>query len=181
MHLIVIAGPAGSGKTTVADLVATRMSAPHLDFDVVTNSVVAGHREQSPHLSEPELLEAIKGERYAVLAASVRAAFEAARQEGLSGSVIASAPFTAISQSPASWVDWLAGCGEPDRVDLFWLSIKPELRRARVRQRNSVRDARLLEGSVAPGPVPPPLVAHHLINAALPLGAQVAQVIDTIT
>lgn len=177
MHLIVIAGPAGSGKTTLADLVAGRLHAPHLDFDVVTNGVVTAHRQQSPHLSEPELLEAIKDQRYAELAAAVRSAFEAARQEGRSTTVVTSAPFTSISRSSASWADWLAGCGEPDRSDLFWLDIDPELRLARVQQRASSRDARLLEGSVAPVRVPPPLVAHHLIDAELPLDDQATLVI----
>ena len=177
MHLIVIAGPAGSGKTTLADLVASMLNAPHLDFDQVTHDVVTAHRQQSPHLSEPELLEAIKDQRYAVLAAGVRAAFEAARQEGRSAPVIASAPFTAISQSSASWADWLAGCGEPDRSDLFWLNIDPDLRLARVQQRGSNRDVWLLEGSVAPARVPPPSIAHHLIDAELPLRAQATLVI----
>lgn len=183
MRLIVIAGPAGSGKTTLADRVAEQWGVPHVDFDVVTRGVVTAQREQFPHLTEPELLEQIKDARYAEFASAVRAALEAearaAEGSGLTPHVIASAPFTSITQSPALWAAWCAQCDVPEeQAGLFWLDIEPELRLARMRQRGSSRDLPLLDGSATPASVPLPVVAHRRIDAALPLAEQAAFVTD---
>ena len=72
MRLIVIAGPAGSGKSTLANSVAEDLGIPHLDFDTVSHEIIEIRRNENPELSEPELLETFKSERYSELARVVR-------------------------------------------------------------------------------------------------------------
>ena len=64
MRLIVIAGPAGSGKSTLANSVAEDLGIPHLDFDTVSHEIIEIRRNENPELSEPELLETFKSERF---------------------------------------------------------------------------------------------------------------------
>jgi hypothetical protein len=179
MRLIVIAGPAGSGKSTLADLLAVRLDGVHVDFDVVTGAMASARSKDYPLLSEPELLERVKDERYAEFSSAVRVAGSVGWPDS---PVIASAPFTSITQSPGAWANWCATCGaRGDLTSLFWLDIEPELRLARLRQRGSSRDLPHLDGSTFLDRVPRPAVAHHLIDAGLPLGEQAALVAEIVS
>lgn len=176
MHLIVIAGAAGSGKSTLAEGVALVLDAPHLDFDIVSHELLAVRHEQLPHLTASELLESVKDERYTMLAAAVRDMSASTPVAGTSRVAVVSAPFTRHGQDPEMWNRWLASCGAVDGAQLFWLSISPSGRLARIQERAASRDGLLLSGTQAPSDVPPPKMPHHLIDAELPTAYQVALV-----
>ncbi|NQW31166.1 MAG: dephospho-CoA kinase, partial [Actinomycetales bacterium] len=135
MRLIVIAGPAGSGKSTLANSVAEDLGIPHLDFDTVSHEIIEIRRNENPELSEPELLETFKSERYSELAGAIR--------EHSRDLLIASGPFSQHARSPRLWSDWLGECGEVAEVDFIWLHLDPEIRMGRIIGRNSPRDAQV--------------------------------------
>ena len=169
MRLIVIAGPAGSGKSTLANSVAEDLGIPHLDFDTVSSEIMAIREKENPELSEPELLEIFKSERYSELAGAIRDCSQ--------DLVISSGPFSQHAQSPRLWSDWLGECGEIEVVDFFWLHLDPEIRMRRIIGRDSPRDARVrkyghgLERSLSP------LIAHRVVDAGEEIDAQCREVI----
>ena len=168
----VIAGPAGSGKTTLADAVAKRLSAPHLDFDVVSAGVVAATQALHPELSEEAVLVACKEERYDALAEAIRECAE--RADPLASSVvIASAPLSQYTQDSDLWAAWLAKCGSPTFVDLVWLDLDPKVRWNRMTNRKSSRDQALLESGIRPDPAPLPVVEHRVIDTSRPMAERV--------
>jgi predicted kinase len=172
VQVMVIAGPAGSGKTTLAEAVAKRLSAPHLDFDVVSAGVVAATQALHPELSEEAVLVACKEERYAALAEAIRQCAE--RADPLVPSVvIASAPLSQYTQDVKLWSDWLAQCGSPSSVDLVWLDLDPKVRWNRMTNRKSSRDQALLASGIRPDPAPLPVVEHRVIDASLPMAERV--------
>ncbi len=164
VRLIVIAGPAGSGKSTLANAVAKVLGVPHLDFDTVNNELVAIRWNENPQLSEPELLEIFKSERYSELARALR---------GCSGDLlIASGPFSAHAQSPQLWNDWLGECGEVESVDFIWLRVDPEIRRSRIIGRNSSRDEQVRNSKQSLEPAPSPRIAHRIVDAGAEIDLQ---------
>lgn len=180
MRLIVIAGAAGSGKSTLAEGVALVLDAPHLDFDIVSYELLAVRHEQLPHLTEPELLESVKDERYDTLAAAVSDISASAPVAARFRLAVVSAPLTRHMQDPHMWNRWLTSCGEVAGAQLFWLSISPCGRLARIRERSASRDVLLLSGTQAISDVPRPKIPHHLIDAELPTANQVSLVVATI-
>lgn len=172
MRLIVIAGPAGSGKSTLANSVAEDLGIPHLDFDTVSSEIMAIRQKENLELSEPELLEIFKSERYSELAGAIRDCSQ--------DLVISSGPFSQHAQSPRLWSDWLGECGEIEVVDFFWLHLDPEIRMRRIIGRDSPRDARVrkyghgLERSLSP------LIAHRVVDAGEGIDAQRREVIRGI-
>jgi predicted kinase len=173
---MVIAGPAGSGKTTLAEAVAKRLSAPHLDFDVVSAGVVAATQSLHPELSEEAVLVACKEERYAALAEAIRQCADLA-DPLVPSPVIASAPLSQYTQDSKLWADWLAQCGSPSSVDLVWLDLDPKVRWNRMMNRKSSRDQALLESGIRPDPAPLPVVKHRVIDASLPMAERVRLVL----
>ena len=172
VQVMVIAGPAGSGKTTLADAVAKKLSAPHLDFDVVSAGVVAATQSLHPELSEEAVLLACKEERYAALAESIRQ-FTALADDSAPSLVIASAPLSQYTQDSKLWAAWLAQCGSPSSVDLVWLDLDPRVRWNRMLNRKSSRDQALVESGIRPEPAPFPVVEHRVIDAGRPMKERV--------
>lgn len=173
MLLIVVAGPAGSGKSTLANALAARLHVQHLDFDAVTRPLVETRRRQNPDLSEPALLEQIKGARYEMLAMAVRDL--EAREVA-----VVSAPFTEHASTPTTWTSWLRACGEVETVMFVWLTIEPQLRLARMRARKSSRDAHILTGGEPVLALPVPVIDHLPVDASRPRKEQVAQVVEAL-
>lgn len=165
--MMVIAGPAGSGKTTLANTVAKKLNAMHLDFDFVSADVVANARSLHPELSEEALLLACKEQRYEALALAIKRYAEL-NGPNSSALVIVSAPFSQHTQDPHLWSAWLGKCGSPASVDLVWLDLDPKVRWNRMVNRKSSRDRALLESGIRPDPAPLPVVEHRAIDAMLP-------------
>ncbi len=162
--VVVLAGGAGSGKTTVGRAVSAATGAQLLDLDAVTADLVAERAAAEPSRSEPELLAALRDERYRLLVATARSARD-------SHDVIVTAPFTGEIADPTAWAELVRDLGgEP--VHLVWLSVTPEERLARLRSRGSSRDAHLLDAGAAPE-VPPPVVPHLALTARQPTAALV--------
>lgn len=156
--LLVVAGPAGSGKTTVANDVAEKHCLPHLDFDIVTSRLVDEERARGNDENEAALLLRLKVERYRVFAAAVSTALTT------NDVVIASAPFTSHLQSSASWADWVAQLPTGTTVTIAWLQIDPARRLVRLAERASTRDSQLIASTSVPE-VDPPTVPHVSVAA----------------
>ena len=172
VRLVVIAGPAGSGKSTLANSVAEDLGIPHLDFDTVSQEIMAIRQNENPELSEPELLEIFKSERYSELAGAIR---DCSRDL-----VISSGPFSQHAQSPKLWSAWLGECGEAEVVDFIWLHLDPEVRMRRIIVRDSPRDARVRKYDQGLGRVPWPMIDHRVVDAGQEIEAQSREVIHGI-
>ncbi len=174
VQVMVIAGPAGSGKTTLADAIAKKLSAPHLDFDVVSSGVVAATQALHPELPEEEVLLACKEDRYAALAEAIWQCVDL-EDPAAPSLVIASAPLSQYTQESDLWAAWLEQCGSPTAVDLVWLDLDPQIRWNRMVNRKSSRDRALVESGIRPDPAPLPVVKHRVIDASLPMKERVRQ------
>lgn len=159
--LVIVAGPAGSGKTTTADALSRLLEAPHVDFDVVTSDVVADYRARHPELDEARLLLEARPARYSAFARAVATAL------GQHPLVIASAPLTSHVASGPAWQAWIEELPAGTGITLAWLDPGPDERLARMRRRGSERDAPLLARGAVPS-VPPPAVPHVLIDVSGP-------------
>lgn len=138
-RLLVVAGPAGSGKTTLADAFAAKYSVPHIDFDAATAELVAEQRARDIDADEAALLLRIKAERYLAFAQAVGTELQ------LHEAVVASAPFTSYVRSDDDWTSWTSLLPDSTDVTVAWLVIDPELRLLRMRGRGSSRDSGLID------------------------------------
>lgn len=162
--VVFIAGLAGTGKSTLGDALAASLGGVHLDFDVVSRSVVEQARVEHPGLSEAELLVAVKDQRYAALR------FELDRHVGGSPdvAVVVSAPFSRQIADPVAWQAW-SGVS-PDSL-LVWLWVDEQERGRRIASRGASRDA----GAGSGAPVVP-AVPHLALDAVDPTQALVEAV-----
>jgi hypothetical protein len=94
------------------------------------------------------------------------------------------APFSTERADPGAWTrvrDRLASAG--GRPRLVWLRVDPDELVRRLRRRGAERDvAKLADpaGFLARHPRRPPAVEHIAVDAAAPLGRQVAAVLDEV-
>jgi predicted kinase len=163
----VIAGGAGSGKTTLARAICAATGAQLLDLDAVTADLVARARAERPGESEAEVLTAIRDDRYALL-------LDAARRARAACDVVLAAPFTREIADPTGWQGLVRAVGE-EPVSLVWIEVSPRERARRLRLRGASRDAHLLDAQEAPA-VTPPGVPHLAVAAELPTAVKVALV-----
>jgi hypothetical protein len=136
----VVAGAPGAGKSTVADLLVTRLDpAPALlDKDVLFAGFVAqvqalcdravGEREG------PWYDELVKVHEYGGMTATARQV----RRGGCG--VVLVAPFTDMIRDPARWALWVPELGG-DPVHLLWVRTDPVVLRERLVRRGSALDA----------------------------------------
>ncbi len=135
--LYVVAGVAGSGKSTLGRALAERCQAVLLDQDILTNPLmveIARLVGASDHdLDHPALASAhIRQARYRCLLDCALSNVEIGR------SVVLVAPFTAEIGSAASWSAAFAAFPSPPV--LLWVSVPPEVAALRRRARALPRD-----------------------------------------
>lgn len=158
--VVFITGAAGTGKSTVAELLGARWKTQHLDFDHVTRSLVDQALAEHPEWDEPTCLREVKAERYAEFFARVVSEVSTGSRPGV---LVASAPMTGFLADSNAWAEVASGIraagAEPVVV---WLNVNDATRRSRVAARGSVRDLGVDEGERVPIP---PVVAHLAISA----------------
>jgi sugar-phosphatase len=175
VKVFVIAGAAGSGKTTFGQALAKRLAIPLLDLDDVTAPLVESFRAAHPQHDEAGALRLLRDDRYRELG---QAALTATSNRQ---SVIMTAPFTSEVSSPERWLGFTSLFGSLAAVQLIWLEVSRDERLRRLKARGASRDAHLTSvGSGAGGlpPVIPPAVGHLSIDAQLTDEEKIALVLS---
>ena len=180
---ICVAGPAGSGKTTLGGALARATGAAVVDLDVLTNpllAVVADLVGAGEDLDHPSLRGPVREARYACLVDTAAAQLE------LGHDVVLVAPFTAESAESGRWqalTSRLRRAGA-DRVHLVWLDLPANLLEARLRARGAVRDAARLADPAALArwveQARPPQVPALRVDASQPVDLQVGAVLRAL-
>lgn len=156
----VVAGPPGSGKSTVADLLLARLDPTPalLDKDVLfpgfVTEVLSAHGRPFGEREGTWYDRHVKVHEYTGMT-------DAARQiRGHGCPVLLVAPFTTQIRDPRRWAEWVAALGG-DPVRLLWVRTDPDLLRRRIVDRGTERDGGKLEAFEAflarmlPGTPPP--------------------------
>ncbi len=148
----VVAGPPGSGKSTLGRALASVTGAVLIDQDVATNPLMAALAAlvgAGDDLDHPALRGPVRQARY-------QCVIDIASDNGKLGrDVVLVAPFTAESSGAAAWSE-LAGGLSPARVVLVWVTVPAEVALARRVHRDTPRDraARLDPAPPRPAPLP---------------------------
>jgi sugar-phosphatase len=164
MHVWCVAGPAGSGKSTLGRGVAATAGATLLDLDTITNPLLDALGDRlaaGGHWNDDALRDLVRPARYACLLAAARDQ----RATGLD--LVLVAPFTA---ELAGGPEWTALCDAvaPAEPRMVWLDADAELLRERVAARGEPRDAGRETGTP-----PQPVVPHVRVDARFPVERQV--------
>jgi predicted kinase len=147
----VVAGPAGSGKSTIGRALAELTGALVLDQDVATNplmaqlAVLVGAGDDLDH---PGLRGPVRRARYQCL---IDIAVDNRR---IGRDVVMIAPFTTESADPEAWAELVRQL-VPAQVHLIWVTVPPEVALARRVHRNLARDRSALAGGVPRTPATP--------------------------
>jgi mannitol-1-/sugar-/sorbitol-6-phosphatase len=156
--LVVLAGAAGTGKTTVGRRLARRLDAALLDLDTVTGPLVELLLERGGWGS--------RYERTVVRPARYRALTALALEVVAGGiPVVAAAPWTK-ELTDRAWFDDLARRAQvvDGRLVVVWLSCDPEIRRRRLIARGFTRDAAALAQPLHAAPTP--LIPHIAVDTS---------------
>lgn len=146
-HIVLaVAGPAGSGKSTLGRALARRTGAVILDQDVATNPLMAEVAKlvgAGDDLDHSGLRGTVRRARYQCVIDT------AADNVGIGRDVVMVAPFTSECGDPVSWAQ-LERRLRPAEVVLVWVSVTPEVALARRLARNCARDRKVV---LADGPL----------------------------
>lgn len=159
--LVVLAGAAGTGKTTVGRRLARRLRAALLDLDTVTGPLVELLLEREDYGNTYERT-IVRPARYSALTALAL--------DILAGGVpvVAAAPWTK-ELTDRGWFDDLDRRAQDlgGRLVVVWLSCDPEIRRRRLAARGLARDAAVLSQPLKAAPVP--LIRHVAVDTSAEL------------
>lgn len=144
-NVLIVAGPAASGKTTFATQLASRLSYSLFDLDQVTGPLVKqclALLGQPDHALDEDLGQALRPARYESLLSAATANVVLGRD------VVIAAPFSRETRSQDSWRDMVARWSPPlanDRVDgvrteLIFVECPAPLLRERLAHRGEPRD-----------------------------------------
>jgi predicted kinase len=174
----VVAGPAGSGKSTLGRALALVTGAVVIDQDIATNPLmaqIAALVGAGDDLDDPALRGPVRRARYQCI-------IDIACDNGRLGrNVVMIAPFTAESSDVVAWAG-LARQLAPARVVLVWVTVPPDVALARRRQRNLPRDRTAGELGV-PVSSADPVVEFVAASGGLEAGGEarrVAKLIDAM-
>lgn len=167
---VVVAGTAGSGKSTLGRALASALRAPLVDLDSVTTplldalpaDVLGGHWLTSPHAA------AIRAGRYAALRATAADALSTA------GRVVVVAPFTAELAGGAEWQQ-LRDALAPAEPHVVHVDGDPVVLASRRSSRGASRDA--YRPDTAPVLPAIPVIA---VDAELSTAQQLARVLPAL-
>lgn len=170
--VFVVAGAAGTGKTTLGRALADACGAALLDQDAMTNPLMdaiiqlAGITYDFDH-------SALKG---SIRQARYRCVLDTALENIAVGRpVVLVAPFTTEISDPNAWADAFADF-EPTAVTLIWVAVPPDVAHERRRRRGLPRDlAATLEDRHAAATRP--VVPHLPVNGAAPTTVEVARIL----
>lgn len=166
--VVAVAGPAGSGKTTLGRALATALGLPILDLDQLTNPLLDrlyGADSQAHWLTGADA-NVVRDGRYAALRATARDVVS------VGVGVVLVAPFTAELSGGEAWAALLAEV-KPAQVTVVYLSGSPDLLQARIKQRGEPRDEFHQRGSA----YQPPGVAYIALDAAWTTYQQMSRVL----
>ncbi|MEF2976330.1 HAD-IA family hydrolase [Subtercola sp. YIM 133946] len=167
--IVLVAGAAGSGKTTLGRALARELGLPILDLDQLTNPLLdtlTGALPGEHWLSGPHAAEVRRG-RYAALVAA------AADIAGLPMGAVLVAPFTAELRGGDEWRA-LSSSLPDTTIEVVHVDGSPELLAERRQARGEARDAHRLAGppAVTPG------IPHLRVEAALSTHQQLQRVLQ---
>jgi sugar-phosphatase len=172
VRVVVLAGPAGAGKSTLGAALARRTGATLLDLDTVTGRLLD---EVFPatglpgHWNEDRHRHLVRPARYAALLAV------AGDQLRLDHDVVLTAPFSRELRGGRVWEALQRSLSPVDPL-VVWLHAAPEVLSRRLAERAEPRDAvRHARRSAAPVP----RVAHLRLEATTPTHEQVRSVLAT--
>jgi sugar-phosphatase len=153
MRVVMVAGPAGAGKSTLGRALAADMGAALLDLDDLTNPILdALWPPEQGHWNDPEHRAVVRPARYAVLRAA------AAAQVGSGVDLVLVAPFTAELAGGEEWAALTAAVA-PAEPFVVWMDVAVDVLAARLRERGAERD----DGSEG-SPAKEPAVAHLRVD-----------------
>lgn len=174
----IVAGPPGSGKSTLGRAIARATGAMVVDQDVVTNPLMrqlAALVGAGDDLDHPGLRGPVRAARYQCV---IDIAVDNRR---MGRSVVLIAPFTTEVSDQAAFTAMAAKLA-PARVVLIWVTVPSELAMARRRRRNLPRDqATLREADVSTAAVPVRPVVEHLVgDGAADPGPEAARLVTAV-
>ena len=155
MRVIVVAGPAGAGKSTLGRALAADLGAALLDLDDLTNPLLDAlwtERVDDLHWNDQAHRSVVRPARYAVLRSA------AAAQVASGVDVVLVAPFTAELRGGAEW-EALTAAVAPATPFVVWIDVPAAVVADRLRSRAELRDA----GAVA-APAATPAVPHFRVD-----------------
>ncbi len=163
----VVAGPAGSGKSTLGRALAHARGAVLLDLDTATNTLLDALTRSATwgagHWNEPQHRDVVRPARYATL--------RALAGDQVVEELVLVAPFTAELGGGPEW-QALVQAVSPRPVRVVWLDASPELLRDRLAARADPRDHHALPAGALPG------VPHLRVDAAASTDDQVRTVLS---
>ncbi len=175
-QVIVVAGPAASGKTTLARAMSRRAGFAHVDLDDATGPLVGEilrSRGEPAHALDLETGRLLRPARYDTVVGLVRA--------NLHLGVVLSAPCTKETSSLDNWGSWCTRLTPEglDGVRLVVVSTSSDVITRRLRDRGEPRDALKISGDVE-GPRPAPPVAHVVADGVGEVESEASRVLTEL-